>query len=228
MLIVRHSSGHHGFCELCGDTHLEAGLKPELITGNPYVDAGAWLWWVSPSALWVHTHAWGLSEPISGTTVVEVAPEGSTSNSDLCGCAHRVAGGITELNIPADSSWGRIHSGSFPRGSTPVPPTLHYSLESDLGASTPTAGEQILPPMGMWQPQSKEEALPNIQCRLWSPQYQHTPYQGDKGSTPWGKTWKASTPKTTLAPKILGAHSLHRVAPTWKQPFKTTVDNCFS
>ena len=99
----------------------------------------------------------------------EVGPKGSASNTDLCGCTHRVAGGITESHVLAGSSWGGTCNGSSPRGSAPVLPTSHHSLEPDLGISTTTTGEQTLPLTGLWHPQSKEEALPNIQCGLWSP-----------------------------------------------------------
>lgn len=53
------------------------------------------------------------------------------------------------------------------------PPNTHS--EMDLGACTPTAGELNWPLTGLWQPQSKKEALLNIQCRFWSPQHQSQP-----------------------------------------------------
>ena len=84
-------------------------------------------------------------------------------------------------HVQVDNSWGGIHSSSFPSGSSPVPPTSHHSLGLDLGASTSTTGEQTLPLIGLWQPQSKEEALPNIQCRLWSPQHQSHPLSRGEG-----------------------------------------------
>ena len=92
---------------------------------------------------------------------------------------HRVA-------CPSDSPCGETHSGSFPSRSTPVLSTSHHSTphpELDPGVSTPTTGEQTLPLTELWQPQSQEEALPNIQCRLQSPQHQTHPYQGDNSHT---------------------------------------------
>ena len=82
-------------------------------------------------------------------------------------------------HVWADSSWGGIHSSFCPRGRALVLSTSHNSLELDLGVSTPTTGEQMLPTTGLWQPQSKEEALPNIQSRLQSPHTNHTLYEGD-------------------------------------------------
>ena len=80
-----------------------------------------------------HVEAGLKSELITSAPVVEVAPECSGSNSDFCGHTHQVTGSITESHILADSSWGRTRSGSFPRGSTPVPPISHHSSELDLG-----------------------------------------------------------------------------------------------
>ena len=86
----------------------------------------------------------------------------------------RTPGGKQHRRIthPTDISWGWRWSGSFPSGRAPVSPTSHHSLEPDLGASIPTTREQTLPPTDLWQSQSKEEAPPNIQCSLWSPQGQ--------------------------------------------------------
>ena len=80
-----------------------------------------------------------------------------------------------KAHFMVDSSQGEILSDSSPSGSTLVPPTPHCSSETDLGASTPTTGEQTLHLTGLWQPQSKEEALLNIQGRLWAPQHQSHP-----------------------------------------------------
>ena len=66
---------------------------------------------------------------------------------------------------------------SSPSRSTPVPPTSYCSLEPNLGASTPTTGEQTPPLTGMWQPQSKEEALFNTQCSCSHCNINHTPCQ---------------------------------------------------
>ena len=53
-------------------------------------------------------------------------------------------------------------------------------LEPDLGAYTLVTEAQTLFPINLWQPQSKEETLPNIQFRFWSPQHQkHSPYKGE-------------------------------------------------
>ena len=73
-------------------------------------------------------------------------PRAVPGNSGLCGCSHQVAGSITESHVLRHSSWGETCSGSFPRGSAPVPPASHHSLEPDLGTSTTTTGEQTLPP----------------------------------------------------------------------------------
>ena len=117
--------------------------------------------------------------------------------------------------VPVDSPWRGIWSSSFPRGSAPVPPTSQCSLELDLGASTPTTGKQTLLSIGLWQPQSKEEALPNIQCKLWSSQHQSYPI-----SRGW---WPAKSEerhgrhpyqKTAVTPKIMDSWRLHRDAPT--------------
>ena len=75
------------------------------------------------------------------------------------------------------SSCKGILSSSSPSRSTPTPPTSYCSLEPNLGASTPTTGEQTLPLTGMWQPQSKEEALFNIQCSCRHCNINHTPCQ---------------------------------------------------
>ena len=74
------------------------------------------------------------SELISNTPAAEVAPQccRNSSNSDFCGCTNQMTG--------SDSSC---------RGNTPVPPTSHHRLEVDLGACTPTTGEQTLSPKGL-------------------------------------------------------------------------------
>lgn len=42
-------------------------------------------------------HAWGMSKLIAHTPAVEVVPKDSTSDSELCGHAHWVAGGISGI-----------------------------------------------------------------------------------------------------------------------------------
>ena len=56
----------------------------------------------------------------------------------------------------------------------------------------------------------------------------HTPYQWDNSQHTLRKETAGIHTKTTLTPKILKPHKLHRAAPTYKQPSKTTVDKCFS
>ena len=86
------------------------------------------------------------------------------------------------ITCPRGQLLGRTCSSSFPRGSVPILPTSHCRLEP-LGASTPTTGEQTLLATG--QPQSKQEALFNIQCRLWSPHHQtQPPIKGSSARTP--------------------------------------------
>ena len=49
-------------------------------------------------------------------------------------------------------------------------------------------GIVVLPPVGLWQPQSKEEALLNIQGRLLSPQHQSYPLSKEEEPGPLRKT----------------------------------------
>ena len=67
---------------------------------------------------------------------------------------------------------------SSPSRSTPVLTTSHHSSEIYLQTSIPTTGKQILHLRGLWQPQSKEEALINMQSRLCSQHKSHH-NQGD-------------------------------------------------
>lgn len=139
-LSVGCSCSHSGFCELCGHEHAEVGLKYEPVTGNPLwawgrqpcwvltlVDFGTrtmyvFLSWLSvgsgdaaPEGLCadgfmsVHVYLrdfWAND----WSPQVEVAPEDSISNSDLCGHTHQVAGGIRESDVLVDISWGRTHT----------------------------------------------------------------------------------------------------------------------
>lgn len=89
---------------------------------------------------------WGMSQPMTGAPTAEEAPIGSANNSELFRHTQWVPRSITESHVPAHSSKGRIHSGSFPRGSAPVPSTSYGSLELYLKASTPTTRKQTLPP----------------------------------------------------------------------------------
>lgn len=58
------------------------------------------------------------------------------------GWCHRVA-------CPSKQALQRNTQQLLSRGSAPVSPTSHCSLEPDLGALTPTTGEQTLPPTGL-------------------------------------------------------------------------------
>ena len=140
---------------------------------------------------------------------------GSASSSKLCRRAHLVVGFATELHFLVDSPWGGTHSGSFPSGSAPVLPTSHCSLELDLGVSTPTMGEQTLPPTGLCHPQSRGGPAQCPVQALVTTTPNTPPIKGTMASILWGKMWQAFIPKTALAPKILDSRRL-------------SVDNCFS
>ena len=71
-------------------------------------------------------------QPIEDTTWKQCQTQGSLS---VCTPSER------QHHMSVDRSWRRKYSGSFPRGSTAVLLTSHYSLELDLGASTPTTGK---------------------------------------------------------------------------------------
>lgn len=64
---------------------------------------------------------------------------GGCSSSGVCWGVQCMAGKTTESQVPADSPYGGVHSGSFPGSSAPVLPA---SLKLSLRASTPTNGEQ--------------------------------------------------------------------------------------
>ena len=68
----------------------------------------------------------------------------------------------------------------FSSRSTPFPPTSCYSLELDLGASI-VIRELTPPQTGLWQPQNKEEILPNIQCSSGHHNTNQSPLQGNNG-----------------------------------------------
>ena len=54
----------------------------------------------------------------------------------------------------------------------PSTTTHKCSSETNMRDSAPTIRKQSLPLTGKWEPQKKEEALLNIQGRLWSPQHE--------------------------------------------------------
>ena len=66
-----------------------------------------------------------------------------------------------------DGSRRWVLKGSSQNRSFPTLPTLHYSSEINLGASTPTTKKQSLLLAELWQTQSKGETPFSIQCRLW-------------------------------------------------------------
>ena len=75
------------------------------------------------------------------------------------------------------------------------PAYLILQFRNGSGGVYSTTGEQTLPPTGLWQPQSKDEAPLNIQCRLWSPQQQSYPLiRRITANTHWGKMWQAKLP----------------------------------
>ena len=121
------------------------------------------------------------------------------------------------------------HSGSFPSENALVLPTSQCSLEPDLGASTPTVGEQTLTPTGLWQPQSREEALPNIQRRLWSPQHQTHPLSRGQGPAHTEeRCGKNPYQKQPSHQKYWTQAGYTGTVQHKKQPFKIMVDSCFS
>ena len=74
-----------------------------------------------------------------------------------------------------------------------------------LKAFTLITGEQTPPPTRLWQPRSKEEVLPNIQCRLWTPQYQSYPlYQGDNIQHTLRKSMASTHTTNSLCTKNTG------------------------
>ena len=197
----------------------------QVLAGCPQSWGGAEIWadyWHS------HSRCRAQLQEVYTSTFVSTALEGHPSQLPVFSQLRQVqqqhqawsvhtTGGTWHhrAHVLVGSSWGGIHSGSIPSRSIPVPPTSHHSLEPNLMASGPTTGEEhTLPPTGLWQPQSKEEAPSNIQCRLWSQHQSHPLFKGITVSTHWGKTHLASIPKTTLAPKVLDSHRQHRGAPT--------------
>ena len=100
---------------------------------------------------------------------------GGRYQQQSCGYIYWVVDGITESPVPGRRPLG---SGSFPSGNASVLLASHLQLRVRSGDFYSNNEEQALPPPGLWQPQSKEEALPNIQCRLWVPQHKTNPLIG--------------------------------------------------
>ena len=102
--------------------------------------------------------------------------KGSANNSVLCEPAQWMKGDIAEYTHRWTGPVEEYSVASLPVRAlqSRLPHTAYQkcSSEMELGASTATNREQTLPWTGQWQPQSKEEALLNIQCRLWSPRHQ--------------------------------------------------------
>ena len=166
-----------------------------------------------------HSHGWG------GT-------KGSADNGVLCKPAQWVTADTTEHT----QGWAAL-AGEYLVAPLPVGEFQSHllytaaqkcSIETGLGASAPTHREQTLSLTGRWQPQSKEEALLNIQCGFWSPTPVTPPIKGITASTHWAKSSRIHTESSLQTRKTLNSHRPHRDAPTWKQPFRTTVDDCFS
>lgn len=90
--------------------HTEAGLKSEPVTGPPTAGPGLWRWLALVVVRGFGTTHACLRDVHGGP---EVAPEGSTSTSSLTVTSVCVrTGGVTELRVLVDSSWGGAHTGS--------------------------------------------------------------------------------------------------------------------
>ena len=106
-----------------------------------------------------------------------------TCSSGLCGCAHWVAGSITEWwtasHVLVDSSWGRTCRSIFPRGRAPAQPSSYHGLEPDLGAFAPTTGDQTVPWQGCNNHRAKRRPHPTSVAGSGYHNNNHTFYQGD-------------------------------------------------
>lgn len=101
-----------------------------------------------------------ISDLITNAPTVEAVPTIVISVD-----AHQVVGSITESHIPGDTSQRTVPreehtSGSFLRGSTPGSCPSYCILEPDLGASSSTTGEYLLPSIGLRQLQRKDRPCP--------------------------------------------------------------------
>ena len=142
------------------------------------------------------------------------------------GCGPSRAAPTTDFFVGVHTKWqaasqscmsqctapGEEHAvASFSEGVLPVPPTSHHSLEPDLGASTPTTGEQTLTLTGLWQPPEQRGGPTQHPVQALVTTTPNTsPIRGTRASTTWGKSWQASIPQTALTLKILHSHSLHK------------------
>ena len=108
--------------------------------------------------------------------------QGSSNNRFLCGRAHQVAGGITELHVTVHSSWGRTRSGFFLRGSAPSPTYLTSQLRTGSGGFySNNWGADPDPDRAMTTTRAKRRPHPTSSAGSGNHNTKHIPYQGDKG-----------------------------------------------
>ena len=142
-------------------------LKMPDSKGSVPMDLHWWLWTQRLRDTQVdclHSHGWGEAEGSANNCVLSVHPTGDRWHQSAL---------PSEQLLRRNTQWLL----SQWKCSSPTYPTLQ--LRNRLGVSTPTTREQTLSLTGLWQPQSKEEAPLNIQCRLWSPQHKsHTLSRG--------------------------------------------------
>lgn len=138
-------------CRLCKCAHVQVQLDTGLTLQLPQ--------W---GQVWEYTQLWQVLVPnFSGSVPSELCwwlceptawiPVGEEGPGSVPTRVHVVNAHIRRLATPQSACLGILGSSS-PSGSTLVPPTSRRNSETDLGASTPTSGEQMLPQTGLWQP----------------------------------------------------------------------------
>lgn len=217
MLAAGYGSHFQGLCKLLGHENGEEELKSGPITHTPIAGMGVHLLWYLTSVgfgtgtqtqrdVWVD---YWCSHIRDDSKVPEVV--------NFVGAHNQVAGGITESQVLADSTWGRVHSSTQRMHSREHSSSTHLTLQiinesgsfySNNWGAHPAPNRAVTITEQRWgfnqHPSSVGSDHHNIK---------HTPIKRTRARPPWRKMWQTSISKTTLKQKYL-THTVY----TWLFP----------